>query len=221
MSARTVDRQRNPSRTRGAILAAAAELFATRGYRATSLADVGARAGVSRGTPGYFFGSKSSLYRAVIEGAAEDVRRAVRSGRDRARASGHSPDAILAGAVGEYFDYLHGHGTFVRLVERAALEGGAFPDELRPAVRAGREALAAIAEEVGLDARPGSAASQLLLSIISLCWFPVIHEHTVASAIGVPLDSAEALTARRDHIIRLMLHGLHGLPRGTRRHPEH
>ncbi|HET7111639.1 MAG TPA: TetR family transcriptional regulator, partial [Gemmatimonadales bacterium] len=94
------DRQRNPLRTRAAILDAAATLFAERGYAATSLADVGARAGVSRGAPGYCFGSKAELYRAILERAIEEVRAAVRSGRERALASGRSSDDILAGAIG-------------------------------------------------------------------------------------------------------------------------
>ncbi len=204
-------RQRNPHRTRDAILDAAAELFAGRGYNATSLADVGARAGVSRGTPGYCFGNKAALYRAVIERAVEDVRRAVHSGRVRARASGRTPEEILAGVVGEYFDYLHSHPVFVQLIERAALGGEALPDELRLAVRAGQEAVAAVADELGLDVAPGGEASQLLLSIVSLCWFPVIHGLTVAPAVGVPLASAAALERRRQHIITLVLHGFRGL----------
>lgn len=205
------ERHRDPRRTRDAILDAAAELFASQGYNATSLADVGARAGVSRGTPGYCFGSKAALYSAVIASAVDDVRRAVQSGRARARASGRTPDAVLAGMVGEYFDYLQGHPVFVRLIERVALGGEALPEGLQPAVQAGQEAVAAMADEVGLDAAPGSDASQLLFSIISLCWFPVIHQLTVAPAIGLPLQGQAALARRRQHIVELVLHGLRGL----------
>jgi AcrR family transcriptional regulator len=205
------DRQRNPLRTRAAILDAAATLFAERGYAATSLADVGARAGVSRGAPGYCFGSKAELYRAILERAIEEVRAAVRSGRERALASGRSSDDILAGAIGEYFDYLHSHPIFVRLIERAALGGEALPDGLRPAIYAGQEAVAAIAEAAGLDATPGSDSSQMLLSMISLCWFPVVHRHTVAPAIGVDLESSAGLERRRQHIMAFVLGGVRSL----------
>ena len=61
------ERERNPTRTREAILDAAERLFAEQGYEATSLSQVGQEAGVSRGTPGYFYGSKADLYRAVLE----------------------------------------------------------------------------------------------------------------------------------------------------------
>ncbi|HEU4954076.1 MAG TPA: helix-turn-helix domain-containing protein, partial [Gemmatimonadales bacterium] len=94
----TVERERNPARSRAAILDAAEKLFAEKGYDATSLSEVGAAAGVSRGTPGYFFGSKQELYDAVLERCYEEVRQAVRAGRARALASQQPAEAILAGA---------------------------------------------------------------------------------------------------------------------------
>ena len=90
------EKERDASRSRAAILDAAERLFAERGYDATSLTEVGAAAGVSRGTPGYFFGSKADLYRAVLYRAFAEVREAVRAGRARALASSQSPEAILA-----------------------------------------------------------------------------------------------------------------------------
>src|SRR5438034_10040878 len=93
------ERERNPDRSREHILDAAEQLFAERGYEETSLADVGKLAGVSRATPGYFFGSKAELHRAVLERCFADVRRAAREGRERALASGRTAGVILAGAV--------------------------------------------------------------------------------------------------------------------------
>ena len=61
------DRTRDADRSRGAILDAAERLFAEQGFDATSLTQVGGAAGVSRGTPGYFFRSKAELYRAVLD----------------------------------------------------------------------------------------------------------------------------------------------------------
>ena len=107
------DRERNPARTRAAILDAAEKLFAAKGFEATSLNEVGTAAGVSRGTPGYFFGSKADLYQAVLDRSFTEVREAVRAGRARALASNQTPDAILAGAVSDYFDFLAARPNFV------------------------------------------------------------------------------------------------------------
>lgn len=202
------DRIRNPDRSRAAILDAAEHLFADQGYEATSLNQVGASAGVSRGTPGYFFGSKLELYQAVLDRAFTDVREAVREGRARALASHESPEAILAGAVSDYFDFLAARPNFVRLIEREALSGSRLPEGA--SLSAGQEALAAISAELGLDDAPSGEAAQLLLSIISLCWFPLIHARTVAPAVGVGLENGTLMEQRKRHVVALVLHGLRG-----------
>jgi TetR/AcrR family transcriptional regulator len=206
------DRERNPSRTRAAILDAAEKLFATKGFDATSLSEVGTSAGVSRGTPGYFFGSKADLYHAVLERSFTEVREAVRAGRARALASNQAPDAILAGAVSDYFDFLAARPNFIRLIEREALNGGPRLDEVSH-LSAGQEALAAISAELGLEDSPSGEAAQLLLSIIALCWFHLIHARTVAPAVGVTLENSDDLERRRRHIVGLVLNGLAGLER--------
>ena len=48
------------------ILSAALELFAERGYAATRLEDVAARAGVSKGTLYLYFANKEELFKAVV-----------------------------------------------------------------------------------------------------------------------------------------------------------
>jgi TetR/AcrR family transcriptional regulator len=203
------EKARNPDRSRAAILDAAERLFAELGYDATSLTQVGAEAGVSRGTPGYFFRSKAELYQAVLDRSFAEVSEAVRAGRARALASQESPDTILAGAVSDYFDFLAARPNFVRLIEREALNGGRLPEGVSH-ISAGQEALAAISAELGLDDTESGEAAQLLLSIISLCWFPLIHARTVAPAVGVRLNNSEQLEQRKRHVIGLVLHGLRG-----------
>ena len=218
--ATTPERVRDPERSRAAILDAAERLFADQGYEATSLNQVGAAAGVSRGTPGYFFRSKPELYQAVLDRSFAEVREAVRSGRERALASNESPETILAGAVSDYFDFLAARPNFVRLIEREALSGGRLPHGVSH-LSAGQEALAAISAELGLDDAPSGEAAQLLLSIIALCWFPMIHARTVAPAVGVRLEDAAELDRRKGHVIGLVLHGLRGTASLTTTSTEH
>jgi TetR/AcrR family transcriptional regulator len=214
------EKVRDAERSRGAILDAAERLFAEQGYDATSLTQVGAAAGVSRGTPGYFFRSKSELYQAMLDRSFAEVREAVRAGRARALASNESPETILAGAVSDYFDFLAARRNFIRLIEREALNGGRLPEGVNH-LSAGQEALAAISAELGLDDAPSGEAAQLLLSIISLCWFPLIHARTVAPAVGVAVDDAGELDRRKRHVISLVLHGLRGPLLTTSTEPSH
>ena len=206
-----IDSGRPASRTtREAVLDAAERLFAERGFEATSLNDVGAAAGVSRGTPGYFFGSKAELYAAVLERCFAEVRAAVRSGRERALASGEAPETVLAGIVSEYFDFITANPNFVRLIEWEALTGSRTLEAVPPHVEAAQEALAALSDELALDpSRPGEAA-QLLLSVIGLCWFPLVHSGTMLRALGIDATDPAFLQARKRHVIDLVLSGTPG-----------
>jgi AcrR family transcriptional regulator len=60
-------RQRRKAARPAELLAAALDLFVERGYAATKLDDVAARAGVSKGTFYLYFDSKEALFKAVIE----------------------------------------------------------------------------------------------------------------------------------------------------------
>jgi tetracycline repressor-like protein len=64
--------------------------------------------------------------------------------------------------------------------------------------------------ELGLDDAHSGEAAQLLLSIIALCWFPMVHARTVAPAVGVHLEDVEELDRRKRHVIDLVLHGIRG-----------
>jgi AcrR family transcriptional regulator len=88
-----------PGRER--VLAAALELFGERGYDATSIADIGDRAGIAKSLLYHYFGSKAKLYEAVLEAETRDalkrVAAAVPSDREAAR--------VRAG-VEAYLDFL-------------------------------------------------------------------------------------------------------------------
>lgn len=209
------DKERNASRSREAILDAAEELFAHQGYDGTSLNQVGTKAGVSRGTPGYFFGAKEALYQAVLERCFRRVRDAIRSGRDRALASHEPSEVVLAGAVAEYFDFIMENPNFVRLMEREALSGAEQLNRL-PSANIAAEAVSAISEELGLDTSQGAEAAHLVLSIIGLCWFPAVHAHTVMPALGFNANDEHFREQRKQHVVDLVLRGVQGrIPAST------
>lgn len=69
-------RRRDAGRTRLALLDAAERIFVRDGWDRATLAAIGAEAGVSRGTPAYFFGSKAGLRAAMAERIVADARAA-------------------------------------------------------------------------------------------------------------------------------------------------
>jgi AcrR family transcriptional regulator len=60
-------------RTRTAILRAAAEVFATNGYRGTTMADIAAAAGVSLGTVYQYFRDRSDVVASLVQVGAGDM----------------------------------------------------------------------------------------------------------------------------------------------------
>ena len=67
MKALASPRQRRKEARPAELMAAALELFVEKGFAATRLDDVAARAGVSKGTLYLYFDSKEALFKAVIQ----------------------------------------------------------------------------------------------------------------------------------------------------------
>ena len=214
----TVERERNPARSRAAILDAAERLFAEKGYDATSLSEVGAAAGSPGGRRATSSAPSRSSTTPCWSAAIRKYGRPSATGRARALASQQPAEAILAGAVSDYFDFLAARPNFIRLIERRALSGGG-PVPVGEHLSAGQEALAAISAELGLDDAPSGDAAQLLLSIIALCWFHLIHaQHRSARRrrLARRCRRARAAQAPRDRARAARPPG----PRAPGRHPH-
>ncbi len=85
------------------IIAAAVACFARAGYHATTMADVAAQAGVSKGTPYLYFESKEALFLALHEewdcGVADRVNAAIAALPEAGRRSPRQVLGAVAAAV--------------------------------------------------------------------------------------------------------------------------
>jgi AcrR family transcriptional regulator len=199
-------RIRDADRSRNAILAAAETLFAERGFEAVSLQQIGDAAGLSRGTPNYFFGSKEGLYVAVLERVFADREEAtkrafapVRAWCESARAG--SLRRPLTRAIESYMSFLLARPAFVKLVVREELRGG---EGLRRAQReatAIHEALAAVRAIAGERSLRSFDVDDAVLVLVSLTFSPLSQQSTFMVALGRDLRDA---AVRRQHI-RLVL----------------
>jgi AcrR family transcriptional regulator len=198
-------RGRDPERTRQEILDAAEMLFADKGYESTSLQEIGGVAGFSRGTPGYFFGSKALLYEAVLERAFDEELAVVGRRLAEAVASGAGPEAELTAAIEGLFDFVDARPNFLRLVEREAL--GPVPDGrggLR-FTRAMQDGLAVTADLLARGPFRPVDPAHLLLDVLALCWFPAVHAETFVRALGLDPDAPSFKAARKRHVVEMVL----------------
>ena len=122
-------RIRDAERSRRAVLDAAEALFAARGFDGVGLREIASAADLSRQTPGYLFGSKEELYRAVVERVSADRQRATAD----ALAPVHEwcegtagPDGLrkaLAAAMESYMGFFVARPAFARFIAWEELAG--------------------------------------------------------------------------------------------------
>lgn len=196
---------RNLSATKEAILDAAEAAFADHGYDGASLQKIASAAGVSRGMPGYAFGSKEALYDAVLERAFALPRALVTDLADR-RAT--DPPEAVAAAIEAYVDFLAGHPAYVRLLQRAALDGSDRLSGSPANASALVDALAGAGEALGSGGFRPVDPRHLVVSVLGLCFFPFAHQHTLLRPLGLDVDDPEFRARYTAHVVDLLLHGL-------------
>jgi len=199
-------RRRDAARSRQAILDAAERLFAAKGYESTTMAEIGSGAGLSVGAPAYFFRSKEELYRAVLGRAFDETSSLLRG--SGMREAGF--EEVLEAGVSAYIDFLAERPNFVWLLVREFLEGGRHLEGLPEHLAAIGAHLPRLVDERGRGRlREEIDPAHLLLSAISLCWFPLIAT-PLTRDLGFEIDSDEFLRARKQQVTELLLRGALG-----------
>jgi TetR/AcrR family transcriptional regulator len=205
---------RDAGRSQAAILAAGERLFAERGFDGTSLGDIAAAAGLSRGTPSYFFASKERLYQAVLERVFAERQAATLEAFGALVAwveqGGDSLAAALEEAVEGYLAFLVARPEFVRLLQREDLSGG---HHLRTANRQSRamtdafEAVRRVAPARGL--RTFDVADAVML-FVSLTFSPLTQRATFLAALDRDLESRDTRARHVAFVVDQLLHLLGG-----------
>ena len=199
--------RRDAERSRQTILDVAEQLFADLGYEVVSMERIGRAAGLSRGAPGYFFGSKEALYRAVLERMIEGTEHLVELTRHQlAAVPSGDLDRALEIVIGNLVEFLYQRPTFLTLVEREALRRSGVMEGTRAHLNLLRTAVA-LAEEFEPSASVADP-KQLLLSLLGLCWFPLANPPLVRD-LGAQLDRS-FVESRKRHVVALLRAGLRG-----------
>lgn len=195
------DKLRDAERSRETILVAAESLFAEQGFEGVSLGQIAAAAGLSRGTPSYFFGSKADLYEAVLTRAFERREEATRHACEPLLAWATADDGELiqtplAQAVEGYLEFLAAHPAFLKLIQREELAGASRLRQVPRASQAIEETFAAVRAVAGAHGLHEFDVKQAVLVFVSLTFFPLAQRSTLMTSLGVDLGKPNA---RRRH----------------------
>jgi AcrR family transcriptional regulator len=213
MTASHTPRTRDAARSREAILDAAERLFAARGYDGVSLAGIGAAAGVSRGTPGYFFGAKDALYAAVVarvfaaRNAALEPAFAALTAWAAAEpgTQERSLEDVLGEAIEGYLTFLSARPTFVALTQREALDGGRRLAAVPHASTVMQDALVALRSRARRHGLADFDVDEVLVALVSLCFMPLAHRDTLLRGLGIDASGAAFVEGRRRQVLPVVL----------------
>jgi len=137
-------------RTREKLLAAAREVFEERGYAATRMADIAARAGVSHGTTYTWFADKEAVLRALVDGMITEVFAALAIGDEIP-----DPQRRMLEGNRRYLDAYRRHGRMLEVVEEVAAIEPHYRDAL---ARVRRDHVARVTRDIERLQRSGTAS---------------------------------------------------------------
>ena len=174
VAAETGRRAATKAANRAAIVAAARAVFAEMGYGGATVRDVVRRTALASGTFYNYFADKESLFRAVLEESAEEVRARVRTARRQAT----SLEEFVAAGYREYFGFLASDPEAFELMRRNSGTIRAMFDE--PIFGAG-------VEELEADLRAAISAG-----IVP----PLDAQYMAAAMVGAALEVGVAMVRR-------------------------
>ena len=201
--------RRNPEATRRKLLAAARREFADSGLAGARVDEIAARAGVNKQLVYHYFGDKDALYLAVLEWVYEEIRAQER----KLNLTGLPPRQAIRKLIESSFHHLAAHPDFILLLNDEN-RGGARHVRTSRRLEAMHSPLVNMVSKIlseGVRAgvfRKGINPVHLYISIAGLSYFFFSNTPTLSAIFGKDLASAAARSARRKHVVDLVLQAL-------------
>ena len=198
--------ERDPERTRASILAAATEEFTAHGLDGARVDEIARRSGVNKRMIYYYFGDKSGLYLAVLEGSYADIRNA----EIKLHLTDRDPADAMRELVAFTWNYFIEHPEFLSLLNTENLHRSRHLKTSKK-IRELHSPLVGIITallERGVREkvfRTGVDPVQLYVDIASLGFFYMSNRFTLSTIFGRDLNEREALAERGEHIEEVVL----------------
>lgn len=197
---------RDPERTSAAILAAAVQEFAAKGYGGARIDAIAARAGINKRMLYHYFGDKDALYLAVLESAYRKIRSAERE----LHLSELHPEGAIRELVRFTWNYFLKNPEFLSLLGTENLHRAKFLKRSARIFELHSPLIAVLSDilERGVRARifrPGIDPVQLYITIASLGFFYLSNRWTLSTIFRRDLMQTAELDARGNHIIEVVL----------------
>jgi AcrR family transcriptional regulator len=194
--------------TKGQLLTTAIELFAENGFHGTSVDTIVNTAGVNKRMVYHHFGSKERLYQAVITEVYENLSALEIQALEKSNTFQENLTQIIT----LYCDFLDQNPHFTRILQWENLNKGKGIESTDPKLLK-NPILEALEKELNKarktnQIRQDLDAKHLLISLIGLCQIYSSNRYTLSQVLEIDLESPESLAIRKEHTIKLFLHGI-------------
>ncbi len=203
---RRLSGERDPERTRAAILAAATDEFSAHGLNGARVDEIARRSGVNKRMIYYYFRDKSGLYLAVLEAIYGDIREAEIS----LHLTERDPVDAMRQLVAFTWRYFIDHPEFLSLLGTENLHRAQYlktSDKIRDMHSPLLGIITQLLER-GMrtgDFRAGVDPVHLYVSIASLGFFYLSNRYTLSTIFARDLTDEDALAERGRHIEDVVL----------------
>jgi len=205
----TKPQRRDPVATRKKLLTAARREFSDSGLAGARVDEIAARAGVNKQLVYHYFGDKDALYLAVLEWVYEEIRAQER----KLNLEGLPPERAIKKLIESSFDHLAAHPDFIVLLNDEN-RGGARHVRGSRKLEAMHSPLVSLVSRILADGvrmgvfRKGINPVHLYISIAGLSYFFFSNTPTLSAIFGTDFGSKAARSARRKHVVDLVLQSL-------------
>jgi AcrR family transcriptional regulator len=198
--------QRDPSRTRAAILDAATLEFTAKGLTGARVDTIATRSGVNKRMIYHYFGDKEGLYLAVLE----ETYSAIRMAEIDLHLADLEPLDGIRRLIEFTWNYFIAHPEFLSLLANENMHRAKYlrqSERIRPLHSPLIDTMSLLlrrGEKAGLFRR-GVDAVQLYITIASLGFFYMANRHTLSTIFARDLAAPDQLEARGAHIVDVVL----------------
>lgn len=203
---RRVAGERDPERTRAAILEAATEEFTSKGLTGARVDNIARRSGVNKRMIYYYYGDKEGLYLAVLEATYSAIRHA----EIGLHLDDRNPVDGMRELVRFTWNYFIKHPEFLSLLANENMHQARFLKQSSKIRDLHSPLIGMISSLLARGAKDGVFKAkvdpvQLYISIASLGFFYMSNRHTLSTIFSRDLSEASALEKRGDHIVEVVL----------------
>lgn len=197
---------RNPARTKAAILSAATDIFAEKGFGGARVDDIATRANINKRMLYHYFGDKEALYTAVLESAYVGIRTAEAD----LQLAERDPEEAMRQLTSFTWRYYLEHPEFLSLLNTENLMQGKYIRASKRIIALHSPMIALIRNTLqeGVKAgkfRPNVDPVELYISIAALGFFYLSNRWTLSAIFRRDLAKPAQLSRRGKHIVDVVM----------------